>query len=107
VTVAVTGRLYMEQLIRTAIADKQLLEFTYHGLRRVAEPHVYGTVRGKYQLLTYQVGGQSSSGDLPNWRRVDVSGVSDLRLLEERFPGPRPSPSERQSRFDTVLAMVE
>jgi len=98
---------HMDELIRTAIGNKQLVEFTYGGRRRVAEPHVYGVLRGKYQLLTYQVGGESSSGGLPNWRRVDLSGISGLRLLDEHFPGPRPSPSGRQSKFDTVLAVVE
>lgn len=97
----------MDQLIKAAIANKQLVEFTYRGLRRVAEPHVYGTLRDKYQLLTYQVAGESSSGGLPNWRRVELSEVSDMRVLEEHFEGPRPTPSGKHSNFDTVVAVVE
>ena len=97
----------MDQLIRAAIANKQLVEFIYHKLRRVAEPHVYGTLHGKHQLLTYQVAGESSSGGLPNWRRVELSEVSGLRLLEEHFEDPRPTPSGKRSKFDVVLAVVE
>jgi hypothetical protein len=96
----------MDAVIRMAISNKQLVEFTYHGLRRVAEPHVYGVLRGKHQLLTYQVAGESSSGRLPDWRRVELSGISGLRVLDEHFPGARPSPSGRQSKFDAVLAVV-
>jgi hypothetical protein len=97
----------MDEVIRSAIANRQLVEFTYHDCRRVAEPHVYGTLRGKYQLLTYQVGGESRSGGLPNWRRVDLNEISDLRALDQHFDGPRPTPSGKHSKFDTVLAVVE
>ena len=97
----------MDAVIRMAISNKHLVEFTYHGLRRVAEPHVYGVHRGKQLLLAYQVGGASSSGGLPNWRRVDLSGISQLRVLDEHFPGARPGPSARHSKFDVVLAVVQ
>jgi len=96
----------MDDLIRAAIATKHLIAFTYHGLQRIAEPHIYGTVRGTYQLLTYQIGGQSSSGGLPNWRRVNLSQVSNMQLLNQHFGGARPTPTGRLSHFDEILAMV-
>ena len=97
----------MDELITSAIEDKHLIEFRYHDLLRIAEPHVYGVLDGKRQLLTYQVGGQSSSGDLPNWRRVNLDEVSGLRVLDERFAGPRPRPSGKSDRFDRVIAVVK
>ncbi len=96
----------MDQEIRSAIANKQLVEFTYHRLHRVAEPHVFGMKDGRHQLLTYQVRGESSSGGLPDWRRVTLSEVSGLRVLDEHFAGPRPYPSGKHSEFDTILAVV-
>lgn len=96
----------MDLAIRTGIAKKQLVDFYYHGLPRIAEPHVYGIHEGKYQMLVYQVRGQSRSGALPDWRRVELSEVTNLRLLDEFFPGPRPTPSGKHSEFDTILAIV-
>lgn len=96
----------MDDTIRAAIASKRLVQFTYDGLNRIAEPHVYGILNGKRQLLVFQVAGQSSSGNLPNWRRVDVARISTMRMLDETFPGRRPYPSGDHSSFDTVLAVV-
>ncbi len=97
----------MDAIIRSAIANRTVLEFTYHGLHRVAEPHVYGLINGKAQMLTYQLRGESSSGGLPQWRRVELSEVADLHALEETFEGPRPYPSGQHSSFDTIFAVVE
>ena len=96
----------LDPLIRSAIANRQVIEFTYRGLHRVAEPHVYGLHKGKRQLLTYQIRGESSSGGLPNWRRVDVDDISDVQALHESFPGPRPTVSGEHSSFDEVIAIV-
>ncbi len=97
----------MDKQITSAIENKQLIEFTYHRLLRIAEPHVYGVLNGKRQLLTFQIGGESSSGDLPNWRRVNLDEVSGLTVLDQRFAGPRPPASGKASRFDLVIAVVE
>ncbi|AFU57894.1 hypothetical protein Ngar_c09520 [Candidatus Nitrososphaera gargensis Ga9.2] len=96
----------MDNIIRTAIASKKLIEFSYEQKHRIAEPHVYGILNGKRQLLVYQIGGQSSSGNLPNWRRMDVSKISNMQMLDDHFPGRRPYPSGEHSSFDTVLAVV-
>lgn len=97
----------MDREIRDAINERRLVDFTYHDLHRVAEPHVYGVHDGKFQLLTYQVAGDSSSGGLPNWRRVELSEVTALRALSQTFPGRRPNPSGKHSDFDEIIAVVE
>lgn len=96
----------MDTIIKAAIANKQLLSFFYHGLLRIAEPHVYGVQQGKYQLLCFQVRGHSSSGLLPDWRRIDLSQVQNLQILDEHFPGRRPYPSGKHSHFEQRLAIV-
>lgn len=96
----------MDDIIRTAIKNKNLIEFAYENKHRIAEPHVYGILDGKRQLLVYQIAGQSSSGNLPNWRRMDVSKISNMRILDDHFPGRRPYPSGGHSSFDTVYAVV-
>ncbi len=91
-----------------AIEQKRLLEFTYDGYLRVAEPHVYGIKNEKYQLLTYQVRGQSSKPeDLPEWRRFDLDQILGMRILDDHFPGPRDYSAWRDPHFDVVLAVVK
>ena len=97
----------VDDMIRTAISNKTIIEFNYHGYQRIAEPHVYGINRGKAQLLVFQIGGTSSSGGLPEWRRVDVDQISDLTLLAKRFPGRRPNPSGAHSAFDVIFAIAD
>lgn len=84
---AVEGR--VDEAIRRAIRERRLVEFVLHGLHRVGEPHVYGIRGGAEQLLIYQVGGQSKSGRLPNWRTVLVGEVTGLSVLERGFDASR------------------
>lgn len=96
----------MDQLIRRAIAGRRLITFTYDNLARIAEPHVYGTKGGVVQMLVYQVGGQSRSGGLPNWRRVDVDRIVGLQIMDEIFAGPRQYPSGEHSIWDQRFLIV-
>jgi hypothetical protein len=97
----------VDGMIRAAISNKTIIEFNYQGYQRIAEPHVYGINRGKAQLLVFQIGGASSSGALPEWRRVNVQQISDLALLAESFPGRRPNPSGAHSAFDVIFAIAD
>ncbi len=96
----------MNQQLVNAIRNRLMIEFDYGGHHRIAEPHVYGRNDGVDQLLVYQVSGGSSSGGLPEWRRVDVPRMSGLSILEDTFPGPRPNPSGRRSSWDQVYEIV-
>ena len=77
-----------DKLIRRAIAEKRVVRFVYQDKERIAEPHDYGLMRGVDRLFCYQLRGKST-GRLPNWRLVDVSGISELEVLEEICPGSR------------------
>lgn len=96
----------MNHMIEQAIASKKLVEFLYSGHSRVVEPHVLGVNGGITQVLGYQVGGSSSSGGIPEWRRFDVPKMSGLKILEESFPGRRPYPSGKHSSWDRQIAVV-
>ena len=96
----------IDNLLRLAIGQRRRIRFWYGGKERIAEPHDYGILRGKTCLLTYQIGGQSSSGNLPNWRWIDVSGIRNLEVLEETFAGNRPAPSGRHQKWDQLLLRV-
>jgi hypothetical protein len=96
----------LDDLIIHAITNKRIIEFDYDGHHRIAEPHVYGTLDRKYELLVYQIAGGSSSGGLPNWRRVKLNKVSNMIVTERTFPGKRRFPSGKHSSFDRRIAVV-
>jgi hypothetical protein len=96
-------------IIRNAIASRNIIEFTYKGYPRIAEPHIYGMKNGKRQLLVYQIGGATSSGggSIPSWRRMDINEISGLKVTDRKFAGPRDNPSMEHSNWDTIIAKVE
>lgn len=94
----------MNAIIQTAILHRRLLEFTYDGFHRVVEPYVFGSYKGRLQLLCYQVRGESASGKLPEWRRMNVNAISDLRMTRESFIGARPTKGISRSPFDLLIA---
>ena len=94
-------------LITSAIASKNIVEFDYHGYHRIVELHVYGIQQAREQLLVYQIAGGSSSGGLPEWRRMDVVGITNFALTVGTFAGPRPYPSGKHSSFDRIIAVVK
>lgn len=96
----------IDQLLRTAIEQKRLVQFTYRDKLRIVEPHDYGVHRGLPKLFCYQVGGLSSE-PLPSWRWADVNSISDLCLLNRRFSGRRSTPSGKHHTWDQLYIRVE
>lgn len=96
----------VDRLIRMAIHSRRLLSFDLNGLPRRAEPHDYGIVDGIPKLFFYQVGGRSSSGRPLGWRWAIVAQMRDVRILDERFDGPREAGTARHMKWDRLLASV-
>jgi hypothetical protein len=96
----------VHDLILTAIHGKRLLRFTYKGLPRIVEPHDYGVQNNVVNLFSYQTGGQSSSGHLPEWRKFAVPSISRLELMEQDFSGSRAVPSQNHQEWDVLFARV-
>jgi hypothetical protein len=96
----------MLPVLVAAIAGRRVIEFDYDGHHRVAEPHIYGCINGKDQLLVYQTGGSSRSGGIPEWRRVDVRKMTGLVVVSQVFGGPRPAPSGIHSVWDQTYEIV-
>jgi hypothetical protein len=95
-----------EDMLVAAIHDQRVVEFEYGSRHRIAEPHTLGvSTSGVKQLLSYQIGGESRSGGLPDWRRFDLDGILDLTVREQGFPR-RPTPSGEHARWETLIAFV-
>jgi GNAT superfamily N-acetyltransferase len=95
-----------DYLLRAAIAAKRLVSFTLDGCRRIAEPHDYGIIDGAGRLFFYQVRGESRSGRPLGWRWGNLSKISGVQILDERFGGPRPAPSGQHIQWDVLIATV-
>jgi hypothetical protein len=94
--------------IRSAIADRRLLEIRYNSSLRLVEPHDYGVLKGIQRLLVYQLGGpvRLSNRTVVGWRLFDVSKIEDCTVLEKAFRGSRNHPQHHHQRWDVVHARV-
>jgi hypothetical protein len=77
----------------------------YHHKPRILEPHDHGILNGSIQLLGYQVGG-SSSRPLPNWILMKANDIADLEMLDQNFPGGRPTVSGKHLKWDKLFIRV-
>jgi hypothetical protein len=98
----------LEDCLRFAIAQKRLIQFTYLGARRVAEPHDYGIQKGRPRLLVYQLRGSTSSARsrVKGWKLLDVPKLADCVVLDETFPGSRGHAHLHHYTWDIVYARV-
>jgi predicted DNA-binding transcriptional regulator YafY len=96
----------MDQLLRAAIQQTRLLRLRYRNKDRTVEPHDYGQHNGVIKLLAWQIGG-SSSGPLPNWRWMETDQISNAEMLDQTFPGGRPTPSGKHHKWDKLFLRVK
>jgi hypothetical protein len=97
---------HFDQLLRTAIEHTRLIRLRYLNKDRIVEPHDYGEQNGVIKLLTYQVAG-SSSRPLPNWRWMETELISNAQLLDQTFPGGRPTASGKHHKWDRLFLRVK
>ena len=96
-----------ETLIRTALRERRLLEFTYHDHVRRVEPHALGQLRdGARVLLAWQVAGGSRSEPPPGWRNFLVADIRGLALTRENF-SPRADYRPEKTKLRVILVEVE
>ena len=93
-------------LLWRAIEDRRMIRLLYHRRNRILEPHDHGILNGSVQLLAYQVGG-SSSRPLPNWILMKADEIADLELLEQSFPGGRPTASGKRLKWTKLFIRVK
>jgi hypothetical protein len=93
-------------LICEAIEQTRMIRLIYHRKTRILEPHDHGILNGSVQLLGYQVAG-SSSRRLPNWILMKANEITALTLLNETFPGGRPTSSGSHINWDKLFIRVK
>jgi hypothetical protein len=93
-------------LIFTAIEQTRVMRLTYHHKERILEPHDHGILNGSVQLLGYQTAG-SSSRPLPNWLLMKTDEITELEVLEQTFPGGRPTSTGNHIQWDKLFIRVK
>ena len=93
-------------LLWTAIENTRMIRFAYHGKDRIAEPHDHGILKGSVQLLSWQVAGRSSR-PLPNWLLTKVDEITDLEIMDQTFPGGRPTATGKHIKWDVLFIRVK
>ncbi len=102
-----TPQTELHAVLRRAIEERRMVNFSYGGFARVLEPHAYGvSMTGEVVLHGYQTAGGSSSVPPPGWRTFTVSGISDLVVTERRFAKPRADYSAERPRLEPLWAEV-
>ncbi len=98
----------LDQQLRSAIANKRLIEFVYSGAQRVAEPHDYGVQKERPRLLVYQLRSASSPSAQQGrgWRLLDVEKIERLQVLDAPFPGSRGDAHQSHYAWDVLYARV-
>jgi hypothetical protein len=99
----------IDRQLRFAIAHKRLIQFTYKGAQRLAEPHDYGVKNGVVKLLVYQRLA-SEIGTLRHgakgWRLLEVSKIVECSVLNQDFKGSRGAQHQRHQTWDVLYARV-
>ena len=96
----------LDQLLRTAIEQTRLLRLRYRSKGRIVEPHDYGVHKGVIKLFTWQIAG-SSTRPLPGWRWMEIDQISGAGMLDQTFPGGRPTPSGKHHKWDILFIRVK
>ena len=100
-----------EDAIRLAIQRKQPVETVYRDKPRVLCPHAIGTKGSNINVLSYQIGGESSSGLGPpgspnNWRCMRLEGFEMISFRTDLAWQTADNHTQPQNCIDFVYAEV-
>ena len=93
------------EIIDEAISERKTISFEYGGLVRVVEPHHYGKLGEFDQVHCYQVGGDSNSGGLPEWRNFKVDEMKNVAKNDKVFT-PESTYRPKNSNYKTIIKKV-
>ena len=98
----------MNQKICNAIMERRLIRFYYEGHLRIVQPHAYGIHKNtKNEVLrAYQVGGYSSSGNIPGWRLYLVRKISNIEITDETFENPALGYRKNDSAMSHIFCQI-
>jgi len=94
----------MNLVIRDAIVNKRVLEFSYNGHHRIVEPHAYGMDhKFKEVLRCFQTGGTTDSGMILCWKLFDADKIETLTATSRHFLNARPGYRKGDRSMSTIF----
>lgn len=95
--------------LRFAIGHRRRIALTYHGSKRVVEPHDYGIYKGLERVLVYQQHGPTRGPNRTGvgWRLLETSKITECAILAETFAGSRGGSHQRHLQWEVLYARVE
>jgi predicted DNA-binding transcriptional regulator YafY len=93
--------------ISQAIESRNLISFYYENFLRIVEPYTLGlSPKRKTLLSAYQIGGESHRQPVPCWGLFDLTKITKLEILQEKFLANREEYSRGDSRMPTIYFEV-
>ena len=91
-----------------AIRTRRMLEFDYHGKRRVVHPYCHGvTPKGNETLRAIQVSGAAGSRGITSGKLWTIGEIERLRVLDETFRPDDPNYNPADSAMAEIHCRVE
>jgi hypothetical protein len=98
----------LDSKLRFAIANRRLIQISYDGDVRIAEPHDYGQRNGSDKVLVYQRTKQGRHGAATTgWRWLDVLKIQECLILASTFTGTREAAGQHHHDWDVLYARVD
>ena len=97
----------LEQALRT----RRPVALRYHGHDRIVCPHALGWKDGRARVLSYQVGGGTSTGRLPadptqRWRYLFIDEIEAATIIDAPWrTAPNYSPATANGIDELVIAI--
>ena len=90
-----------------ALRTGRCLAFRYDGLPRVVEVHTVGVTHAKRPAMTtFQIGGQSESTAIPDWKTFCFDECFGVTITDSKSAAPRPGYKPGNKRFATIDAQL-
>ena len=97
----------MLEIVKQAIENRNLLEFTYKNQLRIVEPYTYGTNRNGNQLLSaYQIAKECESTDKLGWKIFVLDQINDLKILKNSLKAIRTEQKLDDLKMSCVFSTV-
>lgn len=97
----------MNRIYRDAVKNMKIIEFSYDGRNRTAEPHCYGISKtGNEVIRAYQTSGSSNSGKDIGWHLFTISKIRFLSVTENSFSSTRPLYSKDDKDMTTIFEQL-
>lgn len=97
----------MNECLFQAITNLNIISFEYEGFHRVVEPFAYGiNASGEQRMSAYQIGGQSSSNRIPEWKFFKLEEMTNIHNTDLSFAGIRDGYRKGDRRLSKIFIEV-